>query len=156
MRRAACLLLALLGLAGAAFAQEAGKESVKDKAEAEIRAAFAQWTQDFNARRADKVCGLYAKDLVSNYRGVPERGHERQCQILQAALTDDARRFQYALDIKEILVFGDVAVVRLVWTLTIRRADGSEVTIVEPSLDVFRKEPDGQWRIFRYLSFDEG
>ncbi len=28
----------------------------RQSAETEIRAAFAQWTEDFNARRADKVC----------------------------------------------------------------------------------------------------
>ncbi len=160
MLRAAVLLLAF-ALAGVAFAQEPVKESGKnaaaEKAEAEIRAAFEQWTQDFNTRRTDRVCDLFAKDLVSNYRGVPERGHERQCQILQAALTDKARHFQYALAIKEILVFGEIAIARVVWTLTIRKQDGGgEVTIVEPSLDVFRREPDGQWRVFRYLSFDEG
>lgn len=125
-------------------------------AESEIRARFAQWTQDFNAASADKVCELFAKDLVSNYRGVPERGFERQCRILTDALTDKERKFNYALEIKEILPFGDIAIARVVWTLTIKKSDGAELKIVEPGLDVFRKEPDGQWRVFRYLSYDEG
>ena len=56
----------------------------------EIRAAFTQWTEDFNAARGEKVCDLFAKDLMSDYRGVPERGYERQCQILQAAFADGA------------------------------------------------------------------
>jgi len=97
----------------------------QDNAEAVIRAAFAQWTEDFNAARADKVCGLFAKDLVSNYRGVPERGFERQCKILNEALTDKERRFHYALAIKEILVFGDIAIARVVWTLTIKKGEGA-------------------------------
>lgn len=139
----------LLGFAAPAPAQ--------NTTEADIRAAFAQWTEDFNAARADKVCGLYAKDLVSNYRGVPERGFDRQCKILHDALSDKERRFHYALEIKEILSFGDIAIARVVWTLTIKKGEnGPEATIVEPSLDVFRKESDGQWRIFRYLSYDEG
>jgi steroid delta-isomerase len=157
MLRAAVLLIAfVVGLAGFAFAQD--QDKAKDKTESDIRAAFAQWTEDFNAARADKVCDLFARNLVSNYRGVPERGFDRQCQILHQALTDKARRFHYALEIKEILIFGDIAIARVVWTLTIRKSEGGEgeATIVEPSLDVFRKEPDGQWRIFRYLSFDEG
>ncbi|MET0868278.1 MAG: nuclear transport factor 2 family protein [Pseudorhodoplanes sp.] len=158
MRRAAVLLIAIaitlaVGSAGAVIAQEPDKA----KAESDIRAAFAQWTEDFNAARADKICDLFARDLVSNYRGVPERGYDRQCKILHDALTDSARRFHYALEIKEIMVFGDIAIARVAWTLTIRqRALGTETTIVEPSLDVFRKDSDGQWRIFRYLSFDEG
>lgn len=149
MLRLTVLFVALVVGAAGAVAQ--------GNAETEIRAAFAQWTEDFNAARADKVCDLFAKDLVSNYRGVPERGFDRQCKILHDALGDKERRFHYALEIKEILVFGDIAVVRVVWTLTIKKGEnGPQATIVEPSLDVFRRESDGQWRIFRYLSYDEG
>lgn len=129
----------------------------QSSAEADIRAAFARWTEDFNARRADKVCDLFAKALISNYRGVPERGYDRQCKILNEALTGTDRRYHYALVIKEILVFGETAVARIVWTLTIRdTATGKETKVIEPGLDVFRKEPDGQWRIFRYIAYDEG
>jgi ketosteroid isomerase-like protein len=129
----------------------------QSSAEADIRAAFAQWTDDFNARRADKVCDLFARSLISQYRGVPERGYDRQCQILNEALTAADRRYHYALVIKEILVFGDTAIARIVWTLTIREtATGKETKVIEPGLDVFRKEPDGRWRIFRYIAYDEG
>ena len=114
-------------------------------AESEIRAAFTQ------------VCDLFAKDLMSDYRGVPERGYERQCQILQAAFADGARRYHYALVIKEILVFGEIAIARVTWTLTIRQTtSGVETKIVEPGLDVFRRDSDGKWRIIRYLAYDEG
>ena len=88
---------------------------------------------------------------------MPERGYDRQCQILNEALTATDRRYHYALVIKEILVFGDTAIARIVWTLTIREtATGKETKVIEPGLDVFRKEPDGQWRIFRYIAYDEG
>ena len=125
-------------------------------AEADIRAAFAQWTDDFNARRAGKICDLFAKNLISNYRGVPERGYARQCKILDDALNGSDRRYHYALVIKEILVFGEIAIARIVWTLTIREtATGKETKVIEPGLDVFRREADGKWRIFRYIAYDE-
>ena len=41
--------------------------------------------------------------------------------------------------------------VRLQWTLTI--SPGGE-TSTESGLDVFRKEPDGVWRIIRFMAFD--
>ena len=148
MRVAAALIAAALAIAPAA---------AQPSAEAEIRAAFAQWTDDFNARRADKVCDLFARSLISNYRGVPERGYDRQCQILNEALTARDRRFHYALTIKEILVFGEIAIARIVWTLTIREtATGKETIVIEPGLDVFRRDADGKWRIFRYIAYDEG
>jgi uncharacterized protein (TIGR02246 family) len=151
MRAAAALVLAALVLSSAVSPAVA-----QASADADIRAAFAQWTQDFNARRADKVCDLFAKDLVARYRGIPERGYARQCELLTTALTDPKRSFHNALEIREILVFGDVAIARVVWTQTVRdNTSGAETKTVEPGLDVFRKDPDGRWRIFRYLAFDE-
>jgi ketosteroid isomerase-like protein len=148
MRSVIALLLIALATSPAA---------AQSVAEADIRKAFAQWTEDFNARRADKVCDLFARNLISNYRGVPERGYDRQCQILNQALTGNDRRYHYALTIKEILVFGEIAIARIVWTLTIREnATGKETTVIEPGLDVFRRDPDGKWRIFRYIAYDEG
>jgi steroid delta-isomerase len=148
MRALAALLIVLL---------QALPALAQSSAEAEIRAAFAQWTEDFNARRADKVCDLFAKSLIANYRGVPERGYDRQCQILTEALSGRDRHYRYALVIKEILVFGEIAIARIVWTLTIRdTATGQETKVIEPGLDVFRRDADGRWRIFRYIAYDEG
>ncbi len=124
--------------------------------EAAIRAAFARWTDDFNVARTDAVCDLFAKDLVARFRGAPERDHAAQCAALRAALSDRTRRYHNALAIDEILVFGDVAIARVVWTQTVRdAATGTETKTVEPGLDVLRREGDGRWRIIRYLAFEE-
>jgi steroid delta-isomerase len=150
MRAVAALLFASLAIPSASPA------AAQTSAEADIRAAFAQWTDDFNARRADRVCDLFAKDLAARYRGVPERGYARQCDLLTTALTDPKRSFHNALEIREILVFGDIAIARVVWTQTVRDSEsGSATKTVEPGLDVLRKEPDGRWRIIRYLAFDD-
>ena len=127
-----------------------------DASRAEITAALTQWTADFNAGRADQVCDLFARDLRADFRGQPERGYEAQCGLLQRSLADRARTFSYAPAVKEILVWGDVAVVRLTWTLTVRQKDsGRAVTSVEPGLDVFRRQSDGRWRIIRYLGYEQ-
>jgi uncharacterized protein (TIGR02246 family) len=127
-----------------------------DTSRAEITAALTQWTADFNAGRADKVCDLFARDLRADFRGQPERGYDAQCGLLQRSLADRARAFSYALAVKEILVWGDVAVVRLTWTLTVRQKDsGRAVTSIEPGLDVFRRQSDGRWRIIRYIAYEQ-
>jgi steroid delta-isomerase len=138
----------LVGLAAAAAAQPAP--------EAEIRKAFAQWTEDFNAARTDKVCDLFSRELRSDYRGQKERGYDGQCAILQRSLTDPARRYAYALAIREIQVWGDIAMARITWTLTVRdTATGRDTIVTEPGLDIFRREADGRWRIIRYIAYDE-
>jgi steroid delta-isomerase len=126
-----------------------------DASRAAIAGALKQWTEDFNAGRADKVCDLFSGELRADFRGQPERGYDGQCDLLRKSLTDRTRAFSYALAIKEILVWGDVAVVRLTWTLTIRdKGNARDATSVEPGLDVFRKEKDGRWRIIRYTAFE--
>ena len=124
-------------------------------AETAIRGALAQWTADFNARDTARICDLFAPDLVYDYRGFPERTHADLCGLLRRSLADRTRQFTYALDIKEIIVSGDMAVVRLVWTLT-TTLPGTSMPVVskEPGLDVFRRQPDGNWRISSYIAYE--
>jgi steroid delta-isomerase len=130
-----------------------GVRATEDAA-AEIRAALAHWTDDFNAARADKVCDLFAKDARADVAGVPERDYDAICEVLTRSLADKTQRYSYATDIKEILVFGDVAVVRLVWTLAIEKQDGGSAKSIEPGMDIFQKQPDGSWKIIRYMSYE--
>ena len=74
--------------------------------------------------------------------------------MLKRSLGDRIKRYSYALDIKEILVWGDVAVVRLTWTLTVQPAGEPAETSVEPGMDIFRREGDGRWRIMRYMAYE--
>jgi steroid delta-isomerase len=123
--------------------------------QAAIRAALTQWMADFNAGRADKVCALFAPDLIAQYRGQPDRGYEALCDLLKRSLGDRNKSYRYALAIKEILVAGDLGVVRLTWTLTVRGNDtASETTSVEPGIDIFRRQADGSWKISRFLAYE--
>ena len=119
---------------------------------ADIRARLEQWTDDFNAGRTDKACDLFSKEAISNYRGQPERRYDEICDLLKRSLTDPSKKFHYELDLREIIVERDLAVVRLTWTLFITPMN---ITSTEPGMDVFRRESDGKWRIFRYLAYEE-
>jgi steroid delta-isomerase len=144
--RGAALGLLLLLLTAPARADPA--------AAAAIRAALEDWRDAFNAGEAEAVCDIFAEDLVATYQGLPDRGREEVCAALRRALGQGSRRFHYVLDLREILVAGDLAAVRLVWTLVLRAADGTVLaTQEEPGLDIFRRGPDGAWRIARFLAF---
>jgi uncharacterized protein (TIGR02246 family) len=141
----ALLCVAVLGTAAAQSDRSA---------QAEIRAALTQWMADFNAGKADRVCGLFAPDLIAQYRGQPERNYDAVCDLLKRSLTDRTKKFSYALDIKEVIVAGDLAIVRLTWTLTIQGKEAPAETIDEPGMDIFRRQADGSWKIFRYIAYD--
>jgi uncharacterized protein (TIGR02246 family) len=132
-----------------------GDASPSGTADRAIRAALTTWMADFNAGRADRVCTLFAPDLRATYRGFPERGYHETCDLLRRSLTDSRRRFSYTLEIQEVLVSGELAVVRLVWRLTVTPRDGgSPITPQESGMDVFRHQADGRWQIIRYLAFE--
>lgn len=76
--------------------------------------------------------------------------------MLTRSVNDSTRSYAYSQpDIKEILIFGDVAVVRLVWTLTVTAKDGSKTKTIEPGMDVFGRQADGSWKIERYMSYEQ-
>jgi uncharacterized protein (TIGR02246 family) len=136
----ALVLVVLLG--GQARADEA----------AAIRARLDAWTEAFNRGDGAAACELFSRSLVSQFRGQGETGYDQRCQAITRALEDKSRRYRNAYDLHEIIVQGDLAVVRLTWRMTIEPGD---LVSVEPGLDVFRKEADGQWRIIRYLAYAE-
>jgi uncharacterized protein (TIGR02246 family) len=124
-------------------------------AQAAIRGALTQWMTDFNAGDAEGACRLFAPDLIAQVRGQPERSYTDLCELLERSLNDRSKTYRYSLAIKEILVAGDLAVVRLTWTLTVMRKDtGAETTSDEFGIDIFRRQGDGSWKISRFMSYD--
>ena len=83
-----------------------------------------------------------------------ERDYEALCSLLHRSLADPTKRLAYAHDIREIIVSGDLAIVRLTWTLTVTMPGAAAVESKEPGLDVFRRQPDGSWKIVRYLGYE--
>jgi steroid delta-isomerase len=124
-----------------------------EAAENEIRSAIDDWRSAFNARDEDRVCALFAPDLVANYQGEPERDYSSLCEMLRAALRDPYVTYRYSVEINEIIVYGEAAVVRLVWALKIDKAGSPAQTIEEPAVDIFHRQADGSWKISRYLAY---
>jgi steroid delta-isomerase len=118
-----------------------------------IRAALERWRDDFNAGRPGHICDLFAHDLRYDFQGLPEQNYALLCNRLHLALANHTQSYHYGLDIKEIIVSGDLAVVRLTWTSTLTDKDGRQVTEDEPGLDVFGRDTGGEWKIIRYMSY---
>jgi steroid delta-isomerase len=147
VRRAACSIV-LLASSFPAVAVD-GKDGATV-----IRAELDAWTQAYNARQADKICGIFSEDLRYKFGEVPDRGYSDVCPALHRLLGDRTHRSHYTLDLREILVYGDVAVVRLIWTLD-ESKEGSSDTVrsLEPGMDIFQRQKDGSWKIIRYLAY---
>lgn len=146
-------VILILSVAGAmCFQSNALFSSDSDsisKSRAEIEQQLQKWSQDFNAGRISEVCGLFAPDLIASYPGVPDRNYDAMCQHLTAALTGSEKINRYELpEIEQVIINGDFAAVRLIWTLRIFDKNKSEIGLVkEKGLDVLRRQNDGKWKI---------
>ena len=148
VRVIAAVALAVLLAASHASAQDSAA------VQGQIRSELEQWMTDFNTGKASSVCSLFAPDLISDFRGQPEDTYNSLCANLHLALSDPAKSYHYQLEIKEILVSGDLAAVRLVWTLNVSSKGGPVEITREPGLDIFRRQPDGSWKISRYMAYE--
>jgi ketosteroid isomerase-like protein len=142
---AICVMLWLSGALAAA--DEADPE-------ASIRHALTSWMNEFNARDTQAVCNLFAPGLRYDVQGLPEQNHNDMCDRLHRSLTGTEVGFRYDLNIKEIIVSGDLAVVRLVWSLTVSRPGVPDVVTPEAGMDIFRRQDDGSWKIIRFMAYD--
>src|SRR5215831_3057212 len=90
--------------------------------EAAIRQRLERWTAAFNAKDRAGSCDLFAPDLLYAIQDVVNGTYDTMCGNLGKMLGRSDIGLHYAVpDIHEIIVSGDIAVVRLTWTLTVRR-----------------------------------
>lgn len=152
-RQIAAAAVAVAAAIAAALLGPAARAETAEAAQNEIRAALEKWRSAFNDRDDQQVCDIFAPDVVANYDGEPTRDYASLCQMLQAAVQGREQTYRYLLDIADILVYGETAVVRLVWTLEIDKPGAPRQVVKEPAVDIFRREGDGNWKISRYLAY---
>ncbi|MGA2638451.1 YybH family protein [Methylocella sp.] len=148
----ACGLMACLCLlAVTATALPARADEAADKAA--ITARLRGFADAFNARDAAGFCDIFAPDLIATIPLAPEASREAICGNLDRLLARPDLRLHYDYpEIREIIVSGDIAVVRIMWTLTVRKGAEQDTT-PEGGIDVFRRQPDGRWSIARTATF---
>jgi steroid delta-isomerase len=143
-------LITIVTVALTAAAAAAHADSAAD--EAAIMQRLQRWTADFNAKDSAGVCDLFAPDLVYSMPEVVQGTRETMCANLAKMLARSDIQLHYGNpDVHEILVLGDVAVVRLTWTLT-TQVNGANDTTTEEGMDIFRRQPDGKWSIARFIA----
>ena len=138
--------------AGLLLASPAAAESRRDRDAAAIRAAIEAGARACEAGRPEEVMRSYAPDIILSYPGVPDQdyatiqaGYQRLCGKGEG--TVETTRSTY----DEILVSGDMAVVRVVWRTHLRgMPEGSFRRLKD--LQVWKRTPKG-WRFIRGVHF---
>ena len=135
--------LALGPVTGARANSDADKVAITNR--------LNDWTRAFNARDSAEVSDLFSPDLISTVQDAQDAGRDAVCSRLTGMLARTDLQLSYSPDIQEIIVSGDLAAVRMIWTLKTRH--GSELqTSREAGLDIFQRQSDGSWSIIRYMT----
>lgn len=145
MIRSALLLTIVLVSAGARAARPADATA----AEAAIRAALDGWVAAANRGDYAATMHVWAPDLIGWAPDGPDDSYARELQ--GAKEPPQPVRTTYALKIEEVIVDGSLAVVRDVWTQTTGQDAGADKVGTFRSFEVWRKQPDGSWKISRWI-----
>jgi ketosteroid isomerase-like protein len=133
------LLIALL----AACAQSQRTNPRDD--EAAIRARLAQWVQQYNAGDYAAAATIWAPGLVGTPGGgSPDITYDREQANAKRASGTPSEQFELQID--EVIVVADLAVVRDTW-----HAIGPNTKATFRSQEVWERQTDGQWKISRWI-----
>ncbi len=116
--------------------------------EAQIRASLACWVKAFNSGDLKAAAEVWAPDLIG---WAPEGEDDSYATEKEFAARAQGKppAATYALEINEVMVSGDLAVVRDTWTET-PRADSAKARVFR-SFEVWRRQKDGAWKIARWI-----
>lgn len=150
-------LAAALGLAAAlhlpAAAQQTAVQGPAEDVEA-LRALVIRSGEAFNAKDPDAIIALYSREVSLTYPGIPDQDY----QTLDAGYREMTNvppgvSVTTAPTIEEIIVSGDVGIVRVTWnTTTVQAEPAQRSTRQLRDLQVWRREADG-WKFYRGMHF---
>lgn len=141
----AIALAAILVLAGCATTPAGGQAS----AEAAVRAIFATYAGSLKTGDADAWMALWDEEGVQ--LPFDEPMHVGKAAIREANYEGlKSLRFDMTIDTQEVIDAGDYAFARGLYRYTGRPAAGGDSFSVDGKfLTVFKRQPDGGWKIFR-------
>ena len=163
--RASTLLLILAAATSTACGSRAASVAATARAptatgdSAAIREAIERGARGFERGDPDAILAHYGRDVVLSYPGVPDQDYEtlarayRELRSRPASVTATTRP-----TFDEILVSGDLAIVRVRWTTTIRSAatdstPAREATRWLRDLQVWRRDAAGDWKFIRGMHY---
>jgi len=149
MKLFALLFALLLATTSVAFSQSQDDEK-------EIRKTLGDWIEATN--RKDRAAGksIWTSDVVGWFPSSDEFTIDAAFAVAGIPKKKGSSYSTYEIKIEEIAVSGSLAAVHDVWTETLH-FDGSKVTVsrVIRGSEMWKRQPDGKWKIARWVSAPE-
>lgn len=123
---------------------------------AAVQKAFAAFNADIVARKLDAVRGHYASDAVMVIPGqAPFEGVDAIMADYQAFAADPAGKYEPGAETTEVSSGGDLAYGQVNYKVTYTDRDTKAVeTANRYNLTVYKKQPDGSWKVVRDINTD--
>lgn len=119
-------------------------------AQAQIRGSLADWVEATHSGDRWRAAQIWAKDLLGWNPGQPDDTYQREMEQAQRN-QGKVPPLTIGLTVHEVLVCGDLAVVRDTWRYT-RATPNPALPDSIWGYEVWRKQPDGTWKISRWLT----
>jgi ketosteroid isomerase-like protein len=147
--------LSALTLAGATSLTVSQSQNDK-KSEAQIRQALADWVEATNRRDEAAANAIWASKVVGWFPEAPEFSRSAAFAVAGIPEKEGTSYSTYELKVDDVAVSGSVAAVYDIWTET-QHFKGSSVKArrIIRSSELWRLQPDGKWRIVRWVSAPE-
>lgn len=146
----AALLLCTLVFAPRAAAQSA--PAARDETAA-VRAAFWKLVNAFRERDARAVAALIAGDALLSHAGSQDRDYRGLVEVFTKMLAPRPELSETIdPELEEVQVSGDTAFLRITWrTKWSLKDSGREGSSVERDIEIWRRQRDGSWKLYRGL-----
>ncbi len=151
----AAALVAML-LAGHSYAQSTPAPAADQQAEAEIRKSLAAWVEATNKKDEKSANTIWVANPVGWMPAAPEFGYKAAFELAGLPPRNGGAYPTFELKIDEVAVAGALAAVHDIWTETLH-FEGSDMLVKRTirGSELWRLQPDGKWRIARYVSAPE-
>jgi len=151
MRSLSRRLAALAGVLLVACTQPRAEPPDTSEADAAtIRANVEAWIAAFNAADVATLSESYTDDTIEMAPDELNRGREAITQSLAASFARETAT--QTATVTEVSVFGDLAVVYGTWEVKATPKDGgAEQTRAGKWMEVHRRQPDGAWKVWRWM-----
>jgi uncharacterized protein (TIGR02246 family) len=142
--------ISLMLTGGLLGAEPPGPETSREA----VTRAFEGLVRARNARDLEAVMSFFTKDALLSYPGLPDAGFDALHEIFRKNYANPDVQGRCSAEVEEVQVSGDLAFVRAVWTADLeQKSTGRQIRMRDKDLEIWRRQPDGSWKLFRGLSF---
>ncbi len=114
---------------------------------------FQHWADAFNKKNISASCAIFSPQISADYLGFPTKNYTIICDGFKKIFEEKNREYRYQFKINHIYRSGDLAAVRITWSLDIFENNARISTTKDEGLDILQKQTNGEWQIVNYLSY---